>query len=136
MITKSQYFNGKPHPIEHEVNADTMLAAVNCLLHEAAAAGVYDYWIDPDTNTQISGKKGGAGDGGYRLPDSTTGKAGSSHREGRGVDVYDPENKLDAWITRDHLVKYGLYREAAPFTLTWCHLTDRAPKSGNRSFIP
>lgn len=136
MITINHYFGNKPYPQEHKENAEKLLSAVNALLHEAVDAGVYDYWLDPDTGTQISGSKGGSGDGGYRLPDSTTGKPSSSHKEARGVDIYDPENKLDAWVTRDHLVKYGLYREAAPFTNGWLHLTDRAPKSGNRSFIP
>lgn len=136
MITKSQYFGTKSYPSPHGENADKLLSAVNALLHEAAEAGIYDYWLCPNTGTQISGSKGGVGDGGYRLPDTTTGKPGSSHREARGIDIYDPDGILDAWIKRDHLVKYDLYREAAPFTVGWCHLTDRAPKSLNRSFIP
>jgi len=136
MITKRQYFLDKSYPIEHEANADWLLAQVNCLLHEAANVGVYDYEIDADTNSQISGSKNGRGDGGYRLPDSSTGVQQSSHKEGKGVDVYDPMNKLDDWITDDKLAKYGLYREHPEWTPTWCHLTTRPPKSNRRTFIP
>lgn len=136
MITKSHYFGLKPCPKEHDANADKLLEQVNALLHYAADAGVYDYWIDPDTNSQISGSKGGAGDGGYRLPDSKTGAAGSSHRVARGIDIYDPENKLDAWVTRSILIKYNLYREHPDSTPGWLHLTDRAPGSGCRTFKP
>lgn len=134
MITKAHYFGGKAHPIEHEANADMLLAKVNVLLHELADKGIYDYWADPDTGTQISGAKGGSGDGGYRLPDSTTGAPSSSHKEGRGVDVYDPDNALDDAVDRKLLIKHGLYRETPKATPGWCHLTDRAPKSGCRTF--
>ena len=136
MITKAQYFGSKKYTIEHEANADMLLAQVNVLLHQAELAGVYDYEIDKDTNSQISGSKGGAGDGGYRLPDSTTGSPSSSHKEGKGVDVYDPENKLDDWLTDWKLESVGLYREHQDWTPGWCHLTTRAPKSKRRTFIP
>lgn len=136
MITKAQYFGSKEHSIEQEANADWLLAQVNCLLHEAVEKGVYDYEIDPDTSTQISGSKGGQGDGGFRLPTSGTGASTSSHKEAKGVDVYDPDNKLDDWITDSILTKYNLYREHPDWTPTWCHLTTRAPKSKRRTFIP
>jgi len=136
MITKAQYFGSKPYPIEHEANADMLLAQVNCLLHEAAEAGIYDYWIDPDTNSQISGSKGGSGDGGYRLPDSKTGAPKSNHRTGHAVDVYDPDNKLDEFVNKKILEKYNLYREHPDKTFGWLHLQDVAPKSGCRTYLP
>jgi len=134
-ITVVQYFGAKAHPAEHLANAVALLAKVNALLDEAAASGL-KIANDPDTGSQISGSKGGAGDGGYRLSDSATGKPGSKHKLGCAVDVYDVGDRLDGWITRDRLVKHGLYREAGKFTTNWCHLQTIAPKSGNRSFIP
>jgi hypothetical protein len=138
MITKMQYFGVKHSPVEHEANADKMLAAVNCLWHEAADAGVYGYWIDPDTNSQISGSKGGAGDGGYRTPDSKTGAKSSTHREGHGCDTYDPERKLAAWcvLNVELLVKHDLYIEDPRWTPGWVHCQDVPPKSGKRVYIP
>lgn len=136
MITKAHYFGNKPHPIEHEANADMLLARVNVMLYELADKGIYDYWIDPDTGTQISGAKGGSGDGGYRLPDSKTGAPSSSHKIGRGIDVYDPQNVLDDAIDRKLLIKHGLYREHPDSTIGWLHLQDKAPKSGCRTYKP
>jgi hypothetical protein len=57
-------------------------------------------------------------------------------KQGRAVDVYDPDGHLDAWITDDILEDFGLYREHPDSTSTWCHLTDRAPGSGHRTFWP
>lgn len=136
MITVTQYFGAKIPLPEHRANAEVLLEKVNALLDDAHDKASISIPNDPDTGTQISGAKGGAGDGGYRLPDSTTGKPGSKHRTGCAVDIYDPHDRLDKWITRDILIKHGLYREAAPFTLGWCHLSHIEPKSGNRSFIP
>jgi len=136
VITKEQYFGKKQYPIEHEANADWMLAAVNLLLHHAVQEGAYDYWTDPDTGTQISGSKGGAGDGGYRTVDSKTGSPRSSHKLAKAVDVYDPDNKLDDWVTDEILIKYNLYREHPDYTNTWVHLSTKPPGSGLRTFRP
>ena len=137
-ISSAEYFGAKiSHPDatpERVANATALLLSVNALLEEAQT--VFRLQCDPDTGTLISGSKGGAGDGGFRLATSTTGKPGSPHRDGMGVDVFDPVEKLDDWITRKILIKYGLYREAPAFTKGWCHLQTRAPKSGNRSYIP
>lgn len=136
MITKEQYFNGKEHTIGQDVEADLLLRQVNMLLTEAVAKKVYTMDVCPNTGTQISGSKGGSGDGGFRLAESTTGAAKSSHKEAKAVDVYDPQDKLDRWITDELLSHYGLYREAPTKTPGWCHLTTRPPKSGNRTFLP
>lgn len=144
-ITTEHYFGVKPHSIAQEEEAKTLLLRVNNLIAEAVAKGEFQRQIDPDTGTQISGSRGGAGDGGFRLPTATTGQGHSSHKEARGVDVYDPYGKLDDWLTSfEHdgaggnkkLEEYGLYREAPSATVHWCHLTTRAPGSGRRTFNP
>ena len=81
--------------------------------------------IDEDTGTQISGSKGGSGDGGFRLPQSRTGVKGSSHKQGMGVDIYDPRGAFGRWITNAHLEEYDLYQEAMKFTPGWVHLQTR-----------
>ena len=134
-ITLADYFKGKPHTDEHANNAVILLARVNALLAEYVSCGGVMV-KDPDTGTYISGSKGGAGDGGFGLSTTTTGKPGSAHKEGMAVDVYDAGEKLDEWISRDILVRYGLFREAKQHTPNWTHLQTREPKSGNRSFNP
>jgi len=144
MITTPEYFGAKSHTDAHETAATDLLDRVNRLIAEAVAVGGFESKIDPDTGTEISGIKGGAGDGGFRLPTATTGRQNSSHKEARGIDVYDPGDWLDAWINESEgdngvnskLQKYGLYREAPHATLGWCHLTTRAPGSGRRTFVP
>lgn len=145
MISIEQYFTNpttgeeKAHSGEETARAHDLLERVNALLDEAEMAGAYDpAKVNPHTGTQISGSKGGSGDGGFRLPNATTGAAKSSHKEARAVDVYDPGNTLDNWITGNEQVleDYGLYREHPAKTETWCHLTTRSPGSGTRTFWP
>lgn len=143
MITALQYFGSKPHNEDQRKAADDLLSRVNALLDHAATFGIYAQ-IDPDTGTQISGSKGGAGDGGFRLQTATTGSGKSSHKEGKGVDVYDPDGAIDGWLDdfeRDGgqnsmLEKFDLYRELPGKTVGWCHLSSRRPMSGRRTFIP
>lgn len=139
MITIEEYFGGKvSHPDatpERKSNAEALLKQVGALFDEARTFGII-IQKDPDTGTQISGSRGGAGDGGFRLSTTATGRPGSAHKEGMAVDVFDAGNRLDEWITRDLLVKYGLYREAKMWTGGWCHLTTRPPKSLARSYNP
>ena len=135
MITQDQYFSGKPHTPEHDAAATELLTRVNLLLGDAEAASIAQS-ICPNTGTQISGSKGGSGDGGFRLTTATTGAPGSSHKEARAVDVYDPKGHLDDWLTDAKLETYGLYREAPSATLGWCHLSTRPPRSGKRTFNP
>lgn len=136
MITLEKYFGGKQHTKEQSLAATDLLARVNSLLIEAAQQGAYSYDVDCDTGCFISGSKGGTGDGGFRLPDATTGSPLSSHKEAKGIDIYDPCNKLDDWITDGILATHGLYREHPSKTLGWCHLTTRAPGSKSRTFLP
>lgn len=136
MITLFQYFGSKDCTDEQMSNAEDLLRKVNRLIAAFEAATGKRIGNDPDTGTQISGAKGGCGDGGFRCADSTTGKPGSQHRNANAVDIYDLGNHLDFWLTRNILIAHGLYREAPPFTDGWCHLQQVAPRSGNRSFIP
>lgn len=136
MISLEEYFRKPRSPAQEEYARD-MLARVAALLVEAQAAGAYlSTWVNPHTRCRISGSKDGDGDGGFRTPGSRTGAPNSSHKEARAVDVYDPLNKLDGWITDAVLEKHGLYREHPEATHGWCHLTTRAPGSGKRTFRP
>ena len=144
MISPEQYFGSKTHSLEHERDADDLLVRVNALCEEASSGGVFHWAIDPDTGTEISGSRGGAGDGGLRLPTATTGRQKSSHKEARAVDVYDPQNELNDWLSEfdnawwgnAKLEQHGLYREAPGATPTWVHLSTREPGSGRRTFNP
>lgn len=144
MIQLTQYFGVKPHTAEHEASARDLLERVEALVLEAESEGGFQRAIDPDTGTEISGTRGGAGDGGFRLPTATTGRQNSSHKAARGVDQYDPENRLDEWLDQfEHgdgdntqLEKHGLYREAPGATPGWCHLSTRPPRSRRRTFLP
>jgi len=149
VITREQYFGAKPHTTEHEAAADDLLARRNRLCDEYYSVTARTPDIDPDTGTEISGSRGGAGDGGFRLPTATTGRTLSSHKEARGVDDYDEDDGFDKWLDQfevpmpdgepggnTKLEEYGLYRESPSTTPTWCHLTTRAPPSGRRTFYP
>lgn len=146
MITQQQYFGAKPHSEAHELAAADLLARRQALRQEYYAETGRLPDIDPDTGTEISGKRNGSGDGGFRLKGSAT-SAGrlSSHEEATGVDDSDQDNAFDDWLSyydrdggrhNEKLEKHGLYREHPAYTPTWCHLTTRAPKSGKRTFIP
>jgi hypothetical protein len=132
MITSNQYFAGKPHTAAHEKNFSELSSQVEAMLSYLG----YTPPSCPNTGTQISGSKGGSGDGGFRLQTATTGSGNSSHKEAKGIDIYDPMNTLDDMLTDEVLTKFNLYREAPESTIHWCHLTTRAPASGHRTFMP
>lgn len=134
-VTLGDYFQDKLHDAEQIESADDLLKRVNALLAEYVSFGGI-LSKDLDTGTYISGSKGGAGDGGFRLSASITGRPGSAHKEAKAVDIFDAGDKLDEWITRDSLMKFGLFREAKQWTEGWCHLTTRPPKSLARSYNP
>lgn len=138
MITIEQYFGAKDHPFEHTSNATKLLIKVNRLLAIAQNDGGYHNWIDPDTGTQISGAKGGSGDGAYRLPNSKTGASSSSHKTGDGIDIYDNLRILAQWCVHntDAMDKCGLWAEDFRWTNGWVHLQAKPPASGKRIYIP
>lgn len=135
MIALLDYFgNLFEHPDatdERKEAARSLLAKVNALLADAMADSVV-LQLNPRTKTNVSGK----GLGGFRPQDCTEGAVHSAHKEGRAVDVYDPDNHLDHWLTNARLKARDLYRENPDATLTWCHLQDRVPGSGRRTFMP
>jgi hypothetical protein len=135
MITLEQYFGkwmGYPDATpERKSAAAAMLERVNALLVAAEAAGI-TVPINPHTGSQVSGETLG----GFRPQNCAIGSPKSAHKTGRAVDVFDPENKLDDWLDDARLEAFDLYREHPNATPRWCHLSDRAPGSGNRTFWP
>ncbi len=135
MISADDYFRAYAgHPEitpEIEANAEALLAKVNALLAWAESEG-WQPRINAATGTLVSGQD----NGGWRPRACPIGAPRSSHKRGRGVDVADGDGALDAMITDAVLMQFGLYREHPDATAGWCHLTDRAPKSGNRTFWP
>jgi len=149
VITQEKYFGSKPHLETHEAAAADLLDRRNRLREEYYADTGRTPDIDADTGTEISGKKNGSGDGGFRVPTSATGASDSSHKEAKGVDDSDQDDSFDAWLDEfevpmpngqpggnTKLAEYGLYREHPSTTKTWSHLTTRAPGSGKRTFWP
>ena len=134
MILLDEYFNNKKALSLHTDNAKVLLVYVNNLLTEYIRATKKQLPINGLTHNLISGNLNG--DGGYRLTDSKTGAKLSSHKLGKGIDIFDPENDLDAYITDSILERNYLYREHPMHTPRWCHLTTRSPSSGKRSFFP
>jgi hypothetical protein len=134
MITLSDYFAGYAgHPgitSEHRANAEQLLVKVNALLTELRQIGATTLALNPKTGALISGTK----NGGWRPKDCPEGAERSSHKEARGVDVYDHDGGIDNALTDARLAKHGLFREHPSQTRYWCHLTDRAPGSGKRTF--
>lgn len=136
MITTQDYVG--PHSnspdwtrLRHN-NAEQLLDAVNALLEHYYRETGNPLHINPATSSQVSGQTYG----GFRPQSCPQGSPHSSHKEGLGVDVYDPADELDTWLNDDILEQFGLCREAPKFTKSWCHLTIRAPGSGKRTFIP
>lgn len=130
MITLDQYFGSKEHSPLQADNAGILLDKVNKLIAETDLP----FPVNPKRGDQISGNKDG--DGGFRLPDSKTGVAGSKHKQGHAVDIYDPLNELDKYLDDRILTLYGLYREHPDSTPTWTHLQSIPPGSGKRTFFP
>ena len=136
MISAEDYFSDKRSKAndDHEENAAELLHRVNMLLADYHQTTGRILPLNPKTGTLVSGNKNG--DGGFRLPNSLTGSAKSSHKEAKAVDVYDPLNLLDKWITDNTLRMFDLYREAPASTISWTHLSTRKPGSGMRTFNP
>ena len=116
---------------ERKENAEELLDRVNALLLDAAAHNI-TLEENPCTGTYVSGEQYG----GFRPQSCKIGAPFSAHKIGMAVDIYDPDNALDNWISDGILAKHDLYRESPSATRGWCHLTTRAPRSGKRTFLP
>lgn len=116
---------------EHIANATALLSRVNDLLDECIAAG-WQPTVNPATGTLLSGLK----NGGWRPADCPIGAPNSSHKLARAVDIADPTGSLDELLDDEILTRHGLYRESPECTEHWCHLSDKAPGSGKRTFHP
>lgn len=132
MIALNQYFGNRKPTEQQSLNAKDLLSKVNTLLYIYTKETGEDVEINKYTGTWISGLN----EGGFRLPDCVQGAPQSSHKQAMGVDVYDPYNHIDDWLTDYKLEMNGLYREHPEATQKWCHLTTRAPASNNRTFRP
>lgn len=140
MITEEQYFGRWAHhpdaTPQRRMNAHSLLDACAKLQELALADGV----VFPDNPLTESGISGNIY-GGFRPQDCPQGSVHSSHKEGLGVDRYDPKGEIDAWCTQQShangaLEKCGIYIEAPSATVGWSHWTIRAPGSGHRVFLP
>lgn len=62
----------------------------------------------------------------------------SAHQNCQAVDFADSDSEVKDFIKKNPtvLVDCDLYMEAGEYTKNWCHLSNRAPKSGKRIFIP
>jgi hypothetical protein len=132
MITLDQYFSGRPHTNQQSANAVDLLYRVNELLNMYMKETGEEVEVNMRTGSYISGVT----EGGFRLQDCQQGAPLSSHKQGQGVDITDPYNHIDDWLTDFKLELCGLYREHPESTEKWCHLTTRAPASGHRTFRP
>lgn len=114
-------------------NANDLLRKVNEIYALARADGC-ELPINPSTGTVISGSR----NGGFRPRDTTVGSANSTHKDGQGIDTYDPNREFASWCM-DHfteLAQRGLHMEDPRWTPTWVHLQSVPPRSGKTVYIP
>jgi hypothetical protein len=140
MITLDHYFgpwkDHKDATEERRQNAILLLHACAALQYFAERDGV-EFLDNPHTGNNVSGKTYG----GFRPQDCPQGAPASSHKQGQGVDRYDPEGLIDAWCMNNSevgglLETCGIYIEHPEATPGWSHWTTRRPRSGNRVFRP
>ena len=126
------------HPdVTEEVMASSivLLEKVNTVLQLAIDDRV-KLKINPVTGVYVSGAFHGLG--GFRPRNATQGASRSSHKEGKGIDIYDFAGDLDAWCMAhlDILKGYGLCMEHPDETPHWCHLSSRPQPNGKTVFHP
>lgn len=137
MITLEQYVGPHAHSSDwtgaRQANAVSLLAACAALEGEMVADGVV-FPVNPATGSGVSGQTFG----GFRPQSCPQGAPDSSHKQGQGVDRYDPQGAIDAWCMahQDRLAYHGIYIEHPSVTAGWSHWSTRAPRSGNRVFYP
>jgi hypothetical protein len=137
MITLAQYVGvhakSKDWTAPRQLNANALLQRANALMLLAQADGV-DFPTNPKTQSQISGQTFG----GFRPQNCPQGAPNSNHKDGKGVDLYDPANEIDAWClgNLDKLEQCEIWIESPTKTNTWSHWQSVAPRSGNRVYMP
>lgn len=131
MISLQDYFVSFEHSKEHEANAAELLKRVNALLEQFVKDGGA-LKKNPFTKSYISGSMYG----GFRPQDCPIGAPKSAHKVAMAVDVFDPDNHLDSYLTDIVLLKFDLYREHPSKTEKWAHLSIKRPDSGKRTFYP
>lgn len=128
-LTLDQYLMGreKESPITNGMREDAieLLKRVNALLAEfykqvpkAKKRIITSGYRTAKVNAQVGGAKK------------------SNHMLCRAVDLSDPDQVLDNWLTDEILEKFDLYREDPSATKTWVHLQSCPPKSKKRTFLP
>lgn len=139
MITLADYFMGRreQYPLaltpEIERNAARTVALANELIVLAKGAG-FVVKLSPRTGSLVSS--------GWRPPQINSGAGGaarSRHLSGEACDLYDPDNRLDAFCfaQADRVLKdLGLWLESPTATPGWCHVQTKPPRSGRRVFLP
>ena len=136
-ITAAQYFGQyAEHPdatAQVRYHATGLLDVVNDLLEVAAADGC-ELPENQNTSSRISGN----GNGGFRPQDSKVGADNSKHKQGRGIDIYDPQRQFASWCLAhpEELEKRGLHMEDPRWTPTWVHLQDVPPGSRKLVYRP
>lgn len=130
MITGSQYFGLMSHKenpsLDVMANAEELLKRVNALL---------DFLIP----TNISAVLVPVINSGWRPPEHNAkvgGAPNSKHIFGQAIDIADPMEELDGYLTDKILEDHNLWRESPIATKGWVHLQCVPPHSGNRTFLP
>ena len=137
MLTLTQYLGPYARHADAtatiQTNALQLIDKVNQLYTEAYQDGC-ELPSNPATGSQISG----SGNGGFRPLDSPVGAANSTHKQGRGVDTYDPQRQFASWCLAhpEELLQLGLFMEDPRWTPTWVHLQDQPPGSRRTVYVP
>ena len=137
MITIEQYVgvhkNSPDWTPERQSNAAKLLVKCGMLQARMEAAGVL-FPINPATKSQVSGMTFG----GFRPQSCTQGAPNSRHKQGKAVDIYDPDGAIDDWILRNEYIldELDMAIEIPDETPKWSHWQDGAPPSGHRIFRP
>jgi hypothetical protein len=127
-----KYINHPDWTLARENNARALLVKVNKILLLASA------WVELKPNPKTGSLISGDSNGGFRPLDCSTGAPQSNHKQGLGVDVFDPRNLLDIWCLMNvtKLENEGIWLEHPLKTDGWSHMQSVSPKSGNRFYLP
>jgi hypothetical protein len=131
VITADRYFGLMSHKenptLEVMDNAAILLKRVNGLLEELLPTNISAVLV-PVINS------------GWRTAayNATVPNAAprSKHISGQAIDLADPKEELDSYLTDEILERHELWRESPIATKGWVHLQSIPPRSGNRTFLP